>query len=106
MNKQQLIAAFTAAKVAMLANADIEDKGTSNMDRAAIFPGRKRKAIEAAAAEAGVELFDSRWLGQLCLFVRLPGNSGQGYRRTAMAEACTKVLKDAGLEASTYYQID
>jgi hypothetical protein len=103
-----LVAAFTAAREAARAAGDAndEDGGTSNFDTPIVFLPRVRGSrIEKAAAEAGVDASTVRYCGATWWFVRVPLD-GQGNCRTRMAEAATKALKDAGLNATTWYQMD
>ena len=89
------------------------DGGTCNFDSPAfrIHRGNLKK-IEAAAEAAEVSVYRFDWFGRKWFWLNECTN-GQGNRRTTMAEAATKVLKEAveagtveGLEATTYYQMD
>lgn len=101
-----LVAAFTAARLAAQKHATMEDGGTCNFDQPAIWLSKELKfaAIKAAADEAAVYVRDSRWMKLPVAFVGCM--SGQGARRTTMAEAACKALNDAGVKASMYYQMD
>jgi len=106
ITQEQLAQAFTAAREAALALADTEDGGTCNLDTPVVFlPHVPKARVEAAAALAGICVHHDTWLGRACWFVYTPLN-GQANRRNRMAEAATKALKDAGLNATTYLQMD
>lgn len=103
--KEVLIDALRDAKAAALTKIDTADGGTCNFDSAVFFPGRTTdKAIQDAAKTAGVDVGISRWDGARCVFVYV--GSGQAARRTAMAEAAHKALRDKGLDAHMYYAMD
>jgi uncharacterized protein YqgV (UPF0045/DUF77 family) len=86
----------------------IEDGGTCNLDSVVIdFTGWRQTAIRTVAEKAGVEIGDklSSWMWKGSCFVNIPTN-GQGNNNTRMVEAAVKKLKELGLPASTYYQMD
>lgn len=85
-----------------------EDGGTCNLDSVIIdFTGWRKTAIRALAEKAGVEIGEklSGWAWKGCCFVNIP-TTGQGSNNTRMVEAAVKKLKEMGLPASTYYQMD
>lgn len=110
IEKEKMIKAFNAAKEAA-AKADPgngleNDGGTCNFDSPQFYAkGARATTIEAIAKECGLSTMKlSGWhRGWYCL---LGLTFGQGQRRTTMAEAATRALKDSGLAASTYYQMD
>jgi hypothetical protein len=85
-----------AAEAALAADTD-EDGGTCNFDTPAFRIKRCRKTvIEAAAREAGVlvDVTEFTWFGQRWFWLIVPMH-GQAARRTRMAEAAAKVLREA-----------
>jgi len=103
---ETLTTAFKAAIVAATQAHQCADGGTCNFDSAFLWIShRYAKRVEEAAKTAGVHVRAAKWLGS-GYFVGSPGHGGQGSRGTAVAEAITKALLDAGLEAGTYYQRD
>ena len=99
--------ALTLAKAAAFAaDIDTEDGGTSNFDQPALrLEGWRDSTVQKVARATGVDLTPFQWFGKRWYWVGTPLH-GQGNRRTRMAEAATKALKDAGLKAQTYYQMD
>jgi hypothetical protein len=86
----------------------IEDGGTCNLDSVVIdFTGWRQTSIRSLAEKAGVTISDklSGWMWKGSCFVNIP-TSGQGNNNTRMVEAAVKKLKELGLPASTYYQMD
>jgi hypothetical protein len=106
MSTEQLTEALQAAASAAQALAHTEDGGTCNFDTAVFFPPPtlRTRTIQEAATAAGVNVGVSKWMRARCVFVYV--GTGQGNRHSRMAEAATKALKAAGLEAQTYYQMD
>lgn len=95
----------TAAAAGASAN---EDGGTCNLDSIVIdFTGWRQTSIQALAEKTGVTISDklSGWMWKGSCFVNIPTN-GQGNNNTRMVEAAVKKLKELGLPASTYYQMD
>lgn len=86
--------------------ADTEDGGTCNFDSAALFLPRWNTAkTEEAFKKAGLRT--SKWtLWGTTYYLVLGCYSGQANRRTQMAEAVCKYLKNLGYDASMYYQMD
>ncbi|MBR2343208.1 MAG: hypothetical protein IKA64_03040 [Clostridia bacterium] len=82
---------------------DTEEGGTSNMDTPVIFlPGWNATTIREAFILTGL-LPDIRKDGAVYI---LRACEGQGYRRTAMAEAFRDSLKASGYNAGVDYRID
>lgn len=105
-SRDQLAEIFKQTKAAAETMRHIEDGGTCNFDAPAFkIDGAPPKLIEGAAELAGVGVTDFEWHGDKRWYW-LDVTEGQGLRRTLMAEAATKVLKEAGLDARTYYQMD
>ena len=100
----ELTKALKKAKEAAQAYANTEDGGTCNFDSPAIdyreMHMSKAKAEEAITA-AGLSCFE--WNRR---FVVCGIGSGQGNRRTRMAEAAYESLKADGIAATMYYQMD
>lgn len=86
--------------------ADTEDGGTCNFDSAALSLPRWNKAkTEEAFKKAGLRT--SKWtLWGSTRYLVLGCYSGQANRRTTMAEAVYKYLKNLGYDATMYYQMD
>lgn len=101
----QIVSAFKAARAAADSKRDTPDTGTCNMDSAVWWPpaSMRKKKIEAAAADAGVGIWITKWCGR-AVFLRL--GEGQASRNTAMCEAASDALKAAGLRAGVYYRMD
>lgn len=101
-----LVDAFRAAKLAADFAKPGDDGGSANFDSAFLYGrrGLTDKAVQAAAAEAGITVrrSSSRWWKGW--FVQV--GAGQGAMNTRMAEAATKALIDAGWDAGTYYMVD
>jgi hypothetical protein len=102
-----LTAAFIAARDAALAHKDDPDNGTCNRDTPVLRvpPGTREATILAAAEAAGISASKIQWLGRVGYFIFAP-SSGQASRCSRMAEAACGALKDAGLEAIMWYQMD
>ena len=80
--------------------SNVPDGGSCNMDEAYIYvPGMR----EATARKLGCRILKSRLFGRLLM---IGGTLGQGNRCTAMAEAAAKSLKEDGLSAGVWYQVD
>lgn len=102
-----LVKALQAAQAAALEHRRSEDGGSRNLDAAVFWPerGMTTVSIERAAKEAGVTISILKWPERRrCVFVYV--GEGQANRRSRMAEAAWRVLKDAGLDAGMYYQMD
>lgn len=105
--QKALAAAFAAAKHAAQAAKPGDDGGTANLD--CVFLSARRgltaATVRKAAEVAGVAIsarWQSRWWNGWLVFI----SEGQGARNTRMAEAACRALRNAGYDASVYYQID
>lgn len=99
---QALLNAVNAA--AML--ADTEDGGTCNFDMVALkikIPKKLTQYISVKLEKMLARNWGRLWKGYYLVDIPL---SGQGCRRTRMAEAACQALKDAGYDAQVYYQCD
>jgi hypothetical protein len=108
IDRATLVQAFREAAAAALAadRGQDADGGTCNMDTPVIrLPGVREKFVQECAAEAGISASAIEWLGRRCFFVFVP-LKGQAARRSRMAEAACRQLKEAGLDAAMYYQMD
>jgi hypothetical protein len=100
--------AIKEAAVAAAGASKLEDGGTCNLDSIVIdFTGWRQTAISSVAEKSGVHISDklSSWMWKGSCFVNMPTN-GQGNNNTRMVEAAVKKLKELGIPASTYYQMD
>lgn len=81
------------------------DGGTCNFDAPVVnFKGYSKAEIPSQINEIRVSKMDyGFWKGWYRVSVDL---NGQGANRTRMAEAASRKLTEAGLEASVYYQMD
>ena len=84
-----------------------DDGGSCNFDSPTLhLPGARKATIEAIAESAGLrasKIGGGLWRGSYFVHIN---TSGQGMRRTRMAEAATASLKADGYAASTYYALD
>lgn len=84
-----------------------EDGGTANLDSVVIdFTGWRSTSIKKVEQSAGVhigEKLSGLWKG--CCFIDFPV-AGQGNCRTEMVKAAEKKLKEHGIPAMIYYQMD
>ena len=99
---QALLNAVNAA--AML--DDTEDGGTCNLDMVTLKIKIPKKLIQYISVKLEKMLardWGRLWKGYYLVDIPL---SGQGSRRTRMAEAACQALKDAGYDAQVYYQCD
>jgi hypothetical protein len=101
---QDLKAANEAAQKAFTeCMAKHGDRGTCNFDSAVLyFPRIQATKVLAVGEQVGVRLFKD-FRGRY--HVSTPCG-GQGFARTAQAEAMYNVLKAAGWETGMYYQMD
>ena len=104
--KAEKILALRVALLIAISEAEklknTEDEGTSNMDTPTIYlPNWNEKAINKAFQLTG--LVPSKH-GSTIFILR--ASEGQGYRRTAMAEAFCESLKTAGYNAGVDYRMD
>lgn len=101
LNKALQNAVNAAAKL-----ADTEDSGTCNFDSVTLEISIPKKLAEQACVRLEKMLvrdWGRMWQG--CYMVDIP-LSGQGNRRTRMAEAACKVLRESGYNAHTFYMMD
>jgi len=109
IDRETLIHAFREATAAALAADPGQDAdgGTCNFDTPVIeFPGIREKFIQDCATEAGISATSFKWFGgRRWFFVHVPSN-GQANRRSIMAEAAYRKLKELGLHAVMYCQAD
>ena len=99
-----LIRALRRATIACLAHANAEDGGTCNFDAPTLdykTCGMTRDEAEKAIKAAGLHCYD--WEKQLVITGPF---SGQGNRRTKMAEAFRESMTEDGVAAGMYYQMD
>lgn len=105
---EALTRALRRAEIAALAFQDEPDGGTCNFDAPALdykACGLTKGKAEQAIADAGLRCFDWKAYGQRHLII-CGFQLGQGDRRTAMAEAFCKSLKDEGFSCGMYYRMD
>ena len=93
-----LLIAVSEAKKAK----DTEDGGTCNMDTPTVFLPNWRKSDIAQAFILTGLVPDFK---KSCVYI-LRACEGQGYRRTAMAEAFCDSLKASGYNAAVDYRMD
>ena len=102
----QLASDLTAAVAAARAAAPGPDGGTCNFDSLMLsLPRWNAAKIEAAAKAAGIRTFDSTFFGRKVWLFTVPCG-GQADMRTRQAEAMYKAMKEAGYNASVWYQMD
>jgi hypothetical protein len=109
IDRATLVHAFREAAAAAVA-ADPgpdADGGACNFDAPAIrLPGIREKFLAECAAEAGISVDPFEWFGgKRWFWVRVPLR-GQADRRSRMAEAACHRLKELGVNATMYYQMD
>jgi hypothetical protein len=88
--------------------ASVEDGGTCNFDTPVIdLSGWKAKQVDVLRAKApgfiATKLTGKFWKG--CYFMEFDLH-GQANRRSAMAEAAYKHMKEKGMPVRMYYQCD
>ena len=109
IDRQTIVHAFREAAAAALAAdpGQEQDGGTCNFDSPAIrLPRVREKFLRECAAEAGISVNPFDWFGgKRWYWVNVPMH-GQGNRRTRMAEAACRKLKELGLPATMYCQAD
>lgn len=103
---EKLTADLIAAKERAAQFINEDDGGTCNFDSAAIaLPRWNVKKTQEAFEKAGLRA--SKWKCFGSYYYLIGGcYSGQGNRRTTMAEAVYKYLKEIGYQATMYYQMD
>mgnify|MGYP000861740910 FL=1 len=117
IDPNELARVFRNAKAAALAADPGEgpenDGGSCNLDTPAMKIPRAGKAIEQAAALAGVEVTNFSWFGSRSWYWLHVPLMGQASRRTRMMQAAQRVLNAAaesgrfpGMTACGYMQAD
>ena len=85
----------------------IDDGGTCNLDSAYLrVPGMREAQAKEIEKMAGIPLSLATYSLHGRILQLVGGTSGQGNRRTKMAEVECKYLKSLGFDASVYYQMD
>lgn len=104
----ELTEALKRAVLAAKVYADSEDGGACNFDAPKIsLPGWSEKSVMAACKAAGLSMFPHRWCsGAQKGYVICGGTSGQGNRRSRMAEAMAVSLSGDGYDCLTYEEMD
>jgi cell division GTPase FtsZ len=104
----ELTNALIKAKEEAQKYINTEDGGTCNFDSPAIdyraMHMSKAKAAEAIKA-AGLRCFEWKSWGDMLLVICGIG-AGQGNRNTRMAEAAYESLKNSGISATMFYQME
>ena len=107
--KAQLVAfneALQRANKAAQRYADTEDGGTCNLDMVTLkikIPKKLTQYISVKLEKMYARDWGRLWKGYYLVDIPL---SGQGNRRTRMAEAACGSLRAAGYDADVYYQCD
>lgn len=103
-----LTAALIKAKEAGTKYTDIDDGGTCNFDSPKIYlPRWRQKDVEKACENAGLRCFVyTLWGSKAYVICGGPLSSGQGDRRSKIAEVMYESLKADGYDAGMYYQMD
>lgn len=102
----KLVTALRAAVVSAHTHAADPDDGSCNFDAPAVeLPRWREDQVEACAAAAGLLCHDWSCFGTRMFVFSVPV-AGMASRRTHAAEDMTKVLKEHGFTALTYYQLD
>lgn len=103
-----LTAALIKAKEAGALYTDIDDGGTCNFDSPKVYlPRWKQADVETACEAAGLRCFDYKFYGSKAYVIcGGPLTSGQGNRRSKIAEVMCDSLKASGYDAHMYYQMD
>jgi len=111
----KLASAIPAALAAAQAADPGEDNdgGACNFDSVYVeITGLSKEKVMATLYKAGngdgdkgFRLFASKPFGKRVFFLNFDSR-GQGNRKTAMAEAACKYLKESGIDARMYYRMD
>jgi hypothetical protein len=106
MDKIKLLKDLKIAKTIALEFINSEDGGTCNFDCPAIFWETKeeKKIIEEALTETS--LYFQKWDGIKNCYLIYGFLSGQGNKRTRMAELFSQSLKISGYKTAIHYQMD
>ena len=99
-------ALIRAKAYASMLYGDKEDGGTCNFDTPQlILSGWTEADVESAFSKAGLTCYIKK-SGKVLVVDVLGCTSGQGSRRTRMAEAARDSLAEDGYDAYVYYQMD
>jgi hypothetical protein len=106
-NSGRLADAINTAVIAAQVYANNEDGGTCNFDCAYLMvPGMREKQAKEIEAQCGVYLSLHTYRFQGRILQIIGGLSGQGLRRTKMAETMYASLQKDGIPAGMYMQAD
>jgi hypothetical protein len=95
-----------ARKCAVIAEANVEDSGTCNLDDLMLeLPKASEKKVMTAIEAAGLRGYKTRFMGTP-VFLIGPPMPGQAYKRTAQAEAMSRHMSKQGWISSVWYQMD
>lgn len=98
----KLINDITNANNAASMYDEVEDGGSCNFDSPIInikLTRKERESLKDFLMPVGLKGYKDWYFVMIVIW-------GQGNRRTAMAEAAAKYMKDAGYNASVYYEMD
>jgi len=95
--------AKSAAEAARMVAPLYGDSGTLNLDKCAIEASEQVIEMLDKAGLRGYARHFGFWAGWVLISSPV---SSQGNRNTAQAEAMCRVFKDAGYNATVYYQMD
>lgn len=96
-----------AYKAAIAIYRNHEDGGTCNFDAPALnLPRWIEEKTKQAAKAAGLNCWKWDLWGSKRFVFSLPGECGQGMRRTLIAEHMTRTLRGMGYDAMDYCQAD
>ena len=102
----QLASDLTAAVAAARIAASGPDGGTCNFDSLMLsLPRWKAAKIESAAKAAGIDTYDVTYCGRKVWLFSTPCPA-QADANTRQAKAMYKAMKEAGYNASVWYQMD
>lgn len=108
MEIMKLTEALKKAVQVAKALQDTEDGGSCNFDAPKLYlDGWTRAKVECAVEAAGLKCFDHRFFPKAKRgWVICGGTSGQGNRRSRMAERMAEYLTNVGYDCQMYYQAD
>ena len=84
----------------------VDDGGTCNFDTVYVFLGRKSKRLTEALSTLDIKVEPMQMRGYSGFWWAWFNTSGQADRRTMMAEAANKRLRELGWESHVYYMMD
>lgn len=90
-----------AREAARKATETMKDEGTFNFDSTVIFGLRYTAKVQAIFGNAA---HSTDWLGKRCVMIS-PDQGSQNVR-CSQASAMTKLFKERGYDAMTYFQMD